>query len=391
MHSPSSPLYRSRFILHLLLTGFLPFLGLTTAFLPTCPTTLSPSESTFLGSRLLFFHLQLHALFPRAIVPICFPSLLILFYCSLMVSHQRPRHSNVTSSSIRLLHRYRSRRPSRGRQVSRIILPSAHLGDLQPFTIDPLCQIHQSLGSPVLAPRTRRVSIFGPTQVPTSLPFSSPFLQPTFADLSPGLPPGLPATSFVLCPLSPLHPRCLPPFIVTLNLSALRGSPHRPTHLRMVAPCLPLPDRPRPLWLHGRLSRSSASSSACPSSPRSNLRPESCLPTVFPTTDPSLSPSLFRPLGLPLDQPLRCRGLLPRSMLPISRPLLVPFLPSSWSNVASLHANDPDLDDASRLSSPPMDLVSATSGCSFTAALPSSLPPFLPSFPASRAACYLRG
>jgi hypothetical protein len=69
-----------------------------------------------------------------------------------------PDTINVTSSSIRLLHRYRS-----GRQVSRIILPSAHLGDLQPFTIDPLCQIHQSLGSPVLAPRTRRVSIFGPS------------------------------------------------------------------------------------------------------------------------------------------------------------------------------------------------------------------------------------
>ena len=54
------------------------------------------------------------------------------------------------------------------------------------------------------------------------------------------------------------------------------------------------------------------------------------------------------------------------------QPLLIPFLPSSWSNVVSFHANDPDLEDASRLSSPPLDLVSATSGCSFTAALPSS-------------------
>jgi hypothetical protein len=144
----------------------------------------------------------------------------------------------------------------------------------------------------------------------------------------------------------------------------------------MIAPCLPLPDRPRPLRLHARPSRSSASSPACPSSPRSNLRPESCFPAVFPTTDPSLSPSLFRPHDLPLDP-------TPRDL----RPLLVPFLPSSWSNVASFHANDPDLNDTSRLSY----LPATGSRERRLRLLFRCCPPFLPSFPASRATCYLRG
>ena len=43
----------------------------------------------------------------------------------------------------------------------RSVLPSAHLDDLQPIAIDPRRHIHQSLGSPTLALRIRRVFISG--------------------------------------------------------------------------------------------------------------------------------------------------------------------------------------------------------------------------------------
>ncbi len=93
-------------------------------------------------------------------------------------------------------------------------------------------------------------------------------------------------------------------------------------------------------------------------------------------TDPSLPPSFsILSLSLPLGQPLRYSRLLPHSARLALRDLQPPlglFPPSSWSNAASLWSNDPLLDDvANRLSSPPLDLASAVSGCS-SAALSSS-------------------
>ena len=96
------------------------------------------------------------------------------------------------------------------------------------------------------------------------------------------------------------------------------------------------------------------------------------------TTDPSLPPSFSTlSLSLPLGQPLRDSGILSRSARPSLRdlqPLLGPFPPSSWSNASSLRASIPGLADvANRLSSPPLDLMSAASGCSSTSLFSSPL------------------
>jgi len=107
-----------------------------------------------------------------------------------MVSHRRPQHSHVTSSSSRPLHRYRSQHPFRGRRVSHVILSPAQLYDLRPITIDPRSQIHQSLGSPVLAPRIRRVSFSGnrSNQVTVQLSLSLPGTPPASGPIFPPLP-----------------------------------------------------------------------------------------------------------------------------------------------------------------------------------------------------------
>ena len=234
-----------------------------------------------------------------------------------------------------------------------------------------------------LSPSINEVRSISPSDLPSlrpesarsPFPATSPIRSPSSPPyLFPGLP-SFPASSFHLCPSSLLHPRCLPPRFAMSMPSAHRGLPHRPSHLRMVAPCRPLPGRPRPLWLHARPPRSTALTPRQPMTPA--LEPSHrgvVLPGLLPgslITDPSL-PSSFSTLSLslPLCQPLRYSGLLSRSALPAPRdlqPLLGPFPPSSWSNAASLRANDPDLADvANRLSSP-----------------------LLPSFPASRCACCL--
>ena len=158
--------------------------------------------------------------------------------------------------------------------------------------------------------------------------------------------------------------------------SAHRRLPHRPTHLHMVAPCLPLPGRPRPLRLHARPPRSTAPTRRLPMTPTHEPSHRTMLPGCLPgslITNPSLPPSFSTlSLSLPLGQPLRYSGLLSRSARPAAprnlQPLLGPFPPSSWSNAASLRANDIDLEDvANRLSSPPLDFMSAASNCSPTA------------------------
>jgi hypothetical protein len=119
-------------------------------------------NSLYSNNLLFSFQPRFHALFPlRAIFPICLHSPLLVHSRPLMVSHRRPQHSNVTSSSSRPLHRYWSQHPFRGRHASHVILSPAHLYDLRPITIDSRSPIHQSLGSPVLAPRIRRVSFSG--------------------------------------------------------------------------------------------------------------------------------------------------------------------------------------------------------------------------------------
>ena len=231
-----------------------------------------------------------------------------------MVSHRRPQHSNVTSSS-RPLHRFRSQHPSRGRHVSHVILPLVHLYDLRPITIDPRSRIHQSLGSPVSSPSD------------------------------------LPAPSFHHCPSSLLHPRCLPPhYFAMLMPSAHRGLPHCPTNLRMTAPCRPLSGRPRLLRLHARPLRSTAPTPRQPTTPALVPSHRGMLPSLLPgslITDPSLPPSFSTlSLSLPLGQPLQYSGLPSRSARPAPRdlqPPLGPFPPSSWSNAASLRAYNPDL------------------------------------------------
>jgi hypothetical protein len=81
---------------------------------------------------------------------------------------------------------YRSR-PYRRGEVSCTILPSAHLDDLKPIAIDPHRHIHQSLGSPALAPRIRRVSISGTRSNHFTVPLT---LSPTpFRGSRPETPP----------------------------------------------------------------------------------------------------------------------------------------------------------------------------------------------------------
>ena len=95
-------------------------------------------------------------------------------------------------------------------QVPCTILPSAHLDELQPITIDPRCHIHQSLGSPALAPRIRRVSISGTRSNHFTVQLTL-FPTPLRGSLSETPPrPGPRAPSFTLFPSSLLRPRFPP-------------------------------------------------------------------------------------------------------------------------------------------------------------------------------------
>ena len=198
-----------------------------------------------------------------------------------------------------------------------------------------------------LSPSIHEVGSISPSDLPSlrpesagsPFPATSPIRSPSSSPYRfPGLPPH-PAPSFHLYPSSLLHPRCLPPRFAMPMPSAHRELPHRPNHLRMVAPCRLLPGRPRPLRLHARPLRSTAPTPRQPMTPALVPSHRGMLPSFLPgslITDPSLPPSFSTlSLSLSLGQHLRYSGLLSRSARPAPRdlqPLFGTFPPSSWSN-----------------------------------------------------------
>ena len=119
--------------------------------------------------------------------------------------HRRQRQRSPASSTRRTLDRHRA--PAAvSRSVTSIIQPTDHLGTSGPITIDPCLRILQPLGSPIPAPRIRRVSHFGrdlsQLRVQLILPpsddcsshsetHSLPLTQPISPSQSSGLPGGL--------------------------------------------------------------------------------------------------------------------------------------------------------------------------------------------------------
>ena len=349
-----------------ILFGYSSFLGLIIAYLPTCPSkNLAPVAllSLFLVPLCLLCPSISHFMHssPAPLSPPAFPS---CSSCSIAPAWSL----NGVPNTPTLLH------PPLG--LSAAIGPNISPGEGMSPTLSyppgnstisdlsPSIQAARSI-SPSDPPSSRPESAGSP--FPATGPIRSPS---SFPYLFPGLP-SLPFPSFHLCPSSLLHPRCLTPRFATPMPSAHRGLPHRPTHLRMVAPCLRLSRRPRPLRRHARPPRSTAPIPRQPMTPALEPSNEIVLPGCLPgspITDPSLPTSFsFPSLSLPIGQPLRDSGLLSRSVHPAPRdlqPLLGPFPPSSWSNAAFLSANVPgSADVANRLSSPPLDLMSAPRAC----------------------------
>ena len=190
-----------------ILFGYSSFLGLIIAFLPTCPSkNLAPVAllSLFLVPLCLLCPSISHFMHssPAPLSPPAFPS---CSSCSIAPAWSLTGVPNTPT----LLHPPLGLSAAIGPNISpgegmspTLSYPPGQLHDFRPITIDPSSQIHQSLGSPILAPRIRRVSLSGNRSNPVTVQLSlslpgTPFAPiPIFPPLPvESSPPPLPYTA----------------------------------------------------------------------------------------------------------------------------------------------------------------------------------------------------